>query len=80
MAVNRAGGVRAEPEDSGGDFDQRTLVVTTMGEDTLGLQVEALPGWLGGSIALAVTVAVLGSFLPAWLASRFDPSANMQEV
>ena len=57
-----------------------TLVVTAMGPDTLGLDVRALPGWLLGSVALAVTVAVLGSFLPAWLASRFDPSANMQEV
>ncbi|MDF1701264.1 MAG: ABC transporter permease [Planctomycetota bacterium] len=57
-----------------------TLVVTIMGPDTLGLQVRALPGWLGGSVLLAVTVAVLGSLLPAWLASRFDPSANMQEI
>ena len=57
-----------------------TVVVTAMGPDTLGLDVRALPGWLGFSVALAVAVAVLGSFLPAWLASRFDPSANMQEV
>ena len=57
-----------------------TVVVTTMGEDTLGLNVRALPGWLAGSVMLAVAVAVLGSFLPAWLASRFDPSANMQEI
>ncbi len=57
-----------------------TGVVTAMGPDTLGLQVRALPSWIAGSVALAVTVAVLGSLLPAWLASRFDPSANMQEI
>lgn len=57
-----------------------TAAVTTFGQETLGLNVRPLPVWLGGSVALAVAVAVLGSLLPAWLASRFDPSANMQEV
>ena len=46
----------------------------------LGLQVRALPSWLGVSLVLAVTVAILGSLLPAWIASRFDPSSNMQEI
>jgi ABC-type antimicrobial peptide transport system permease subunit len=57
-----------------------TLAVVILGPETLGLQVRALPSWLGTSIALAVGVAIIGSLLPAWLASRFDPSANMQEV
>ena len=57
-----------------------TLAVVVLGPQTLGLDVRALPGWLGTSILLSVTVAIIGSLLPAWLASRFDPSANMQEV
>jgi len=57
-----------------------TAVVIFLGPDTLGLQVRALPSWLGVSLVLAVTVAVLGSLLPAWIASRFDPSRNMQEI
>ncbi len=57
-----------------------TIVVVGFGPDILGIEVEALPVWLGLSVLLATVVAVLGSLLPAWLASRFDPSANMQEV
>ncbi|MDA1195739.1 MAG: ABC transporter permease [Planctomycetota bacterium] len=57
-----------------------TLAVVLIGPGTLGLDVRALPAWIGGSLLLAVSVAVLGSLLPAWLASRFDPSANMQEI
>ncbi len=57
-----------------------TLAVVILGPQTLGLDVQALPSWLGLAVVLATLVAVLGSLLPAWLASRFDPSANMQEV
>lgn len=57
-----------------------TLVVTIWGPDLLGHEVAALPKWLLLSVALATLVALVGSFLPAWLAARFDPSANMQEV
>lgn len=57
-----------------------TSVAILLGPDTLGLTVRALPSWLGFSVLLAVAVAILASLLPAWLASRFDPSANMQEV
>lgn len=57
-----------------------TAVVTLLGPDTLGLTVRALPSWLGISILLAVGVSILGSLLPAWMASHLDPCANMQEV
>ena len=57
-----------------------TLVVILMGPGTLGLRVRALPSWFLISLILSTVVAVIGSLLPAWLASRFDPSANMQEV
>jgi putative ABC transport system permease protein len=57
-----------------------TLVVILMGPGTLGLRVQALPSWFLISLGLSTVVAVIGSLLPAWLASRFDPSANMQEV
>jgi putative ABC transport system permease protein len=57
-----------------------TLAVVLLGPSVLGLDVQALPAWIGGAVLLATVVAVLGSLLPAWLASRFDPSANMQET
>lgn len=57
-----------------------TLFVILMGPGTLGLSVRALPEWLPISLGLATVVAVIGSLLPAWIASRFDPSANMQEL
>ena len=56
------------------------MTVVLLGPETLGLEVRALPSWLGTSVLLAVSVAIVGSLLPAWLASRFDPSSNMQEV
>jgi putative ABC transport system permease protein len=57
-----------------------TAAVVVLGPDVLGLSVRALPAWLPLSLGLATAVAVLGSLLPALLASRFDPSANLQEV
>jgi putative ABC transport system permease protein len=51
-----------------------------LGPGTLGIAVRPLPSFLAISAALATLVAVLGSLLPAYLASRFDPSANLQEV
>ena len=46
----------------------------------LGLAVRPLPVLLPVALALATAVAVLGSLLPAYLASRFDVSANLQET
>ncbi len=57
-----------------------TGAVVALGPSTLGLVVAPLPLFLALSVALAVAVAVLGSLLPAWLASRFDVSANLQET
>lgn len=57
-----------------------TIVVVLLGEPVLGLDVRALPAWAAGAVLLATLVAIAGSLLPAWLASRFDPSANMQET
>lgn len=57
-----------------------TLAAVLLGPGSLGLEVRPLPSFLGLSAALATAVAVVGSLLPAYLASRFDTSANLQEV
>jgi putative ABC transport system permease protein len=57
-----------------------TIAVVSAGPSLLQLDVRPLPSYLALSAALATAVAVLGSLLPAYLASRFDPSANLQEV
>jgi putative ABC transport system permease protein len=57
-----------------------TASVVLLGPRVLDLSVAALPEWLPLSLGLATAVAVLGSLLPALLAARFDPSANLQEV
>ncbi len=57
-----------------------TASAILFGPSVLGLEVSALPSWILISVALATLIAVVGSLLPAWLAARFDPSANMQEV
>jgi putative ABC transport system permease protein len=57
-----------------------TGAAVALGPRVLGLDVRPLAPLLGVSAALATVVAVLGSLLPAHLASRFDPSANLQEV
>lgn len=57
-----------------------TTAVVIFGPQVLGLPVRVLPIWLPLSLGLATAVAVLGSLLPALLAARFDPSANLQEV
>jgi putative ABC transport system permease protein len=57
-----------------------TITTVALGPKVLGLAIQPLPVFLAWSAGLATFVAVLGSILPAWLASRFDPSANLQEV
>ena len=57
-----------------------TAVVVGLGPSILGLDVGAMPSWIVISVALATVIAIVGSLLPAGLAARFDPSANMQEV
>jgi putative ABC transport system permease protein len=57
-----------------------TAAVVLLGRSTLGMEVAPLGAWLPLATGLATAVAVLGSLLPAWLAARFDPSANLQET
>jgi putative ABC transport system permease protein len=57
-----------------------TAAVVLMGRGMLGVEVAPLAAWLPLATGLATAVAVLGSLLPAWLAARFDPSANLQET
>jgi putative ABC transport system permease protein len=57
-----------------------TAAVVALGRSTLGMEVAPLGAWLPLATGLATAVAVLGSLLPAWLAARFDPSANLQET
>jgi putative ABC transport system permease protein len=57
-----------------------TITTVALGPSVLGLAIEPMATFLAWSAGLATFVAVLGSIVPAWLASRFDPSANLQEV
>jgi putative ABC transport system permease protein len=57
-----------------------TITTVALGPSVLGLTIEPMATFLAWSAGLATFVAVLGSIVPAWLASRFDPSANLQEV
>ena len=57
-----------------------TVGAVLLGPGSLGLDVRPLPSFLALSAGLATVIAVIGSLLPAYLASRFDASANLQEV
>ena len=71
--------IRAAPDRLPGILFGRVAEPKTL-KNRLHLDVRPLPSYLALSAALATAVAVLGSLLPAYLASRFDPSANLQEV
>ena len=51
-----------------------------LGPYLAGLSVRALPADLLGCVVLSAGVALLGSWLPARLASRIEPFSSMQEV
>lgn len=57
-----------------------TIAGSTLGADITGLEVRPIPALLATSLAVAVGTALLGAFLPAHLASRFEPQADLGET
>jgi len=57
-----------------------TVAGVIMGPELAGLDVPPVPIYLLWAVLLSVAAAVLGSIIPAWLAARIEPFANMQEV
>jgi len=57
-----------------------TVAGMTIGPDLTGLPVRPVPIYLLWAVLLSVTAALLGCLVPAWLAGRIEPFANMQEV
>ncbi len=61
-------------------FALGTIAGMTIGADLTGLVVRPVPSYLLYSVLLSVGIALLGSLIPAFLAARIEPFANMQEV
>jgi len=57
-----------------------TLAAVVLGPYLANLRVRAAVGLLPSAVLLSTGVALLGSWLPARLASRIEPFASMQEV
>jgi putative ABC transport system permease protein len=56
------------------------LIAYFLGPTLAGINVVPIPLLLLYSILLAAGIAVVGSLLPAYFASRFEPYSNMQEI
>jgi len=57
-----------------------TLAGTTLGADITGMRVWPVVSLLWVSLLVAVVTALLGAFLPAHLASRIEPQADLGET
>ena len=57
-----------------------TVAGMTIGTDLTGLTVKPVPMYFVYSVLLSVGIALLGCLVPAHLAARIEPFANMQEV
>ncbi len=57
-----------------------TIAGSTLGADITGLEVRPVASLLGTSLLVAVGTALLGAFLPAHLASRIEPQADLGET
>ena len=57
-----------------------SLAATQLGPQFVGMHVDVLWWLLPVACGLSAVVAVLGAVLPAWIAGRLEPFANMQEV
>lgn len=51
-----------------------------LGPQIAGINVQFIPNLLLWSVLLSVIIALLGSLLPAYLASKFEPFSNIQEI
>ena len=56
-----------------------TFAAIWLGPQFAGIQVSPLYYLLAISIAISVTISILGSAIPAWLAGKIEPFSNMQE-
>jgi len=57
-----------------------TVAGVILGPELAGLDVPPVPVYLLWAVLLSVAAAILGCLVPAWLAGRIEPFANMQEV
>ncbi len=57
-----------------------TIAGSTLGADITGLEVRPVGTLLASSLLVAVGTALLGAFLPAHLASRIEPQADLGET
>jgi len=53
---------------------------TQFGPQFVGMPVDVLWGLLPLACIVSIAVAILGTLVPAWIAGRIEPVANMQEV
>jgi putative ABC transport system permease protein len=57
-----------------------TTAGVILGPQLAGLDVPPVPIYLLWAVLLSLAAALLGTLVPAWLAARIEPFANMQEV
>ena len=57
-----------------------TAAGVILGPELAGLHVPPVPIYLLWAVLLSLAAALLGTLVPAWLAARIEPFANMQEV
>jgi len=57
-----------------------SLIAYFLGPSLAGMHVAPIPVLLLYSTLLAAGISILGSLLPAYFASRFEPYSNMQEI
>lgn len=57
-----------------------TLAGVFLGPYLANINVHPVPILLAWSILIAVTISIIGSIIPAWLAGKIEPFSTMQEV
>ena len=57
-----------------------TLAAVILGPQLAGLSVSAVPAYFPWSLAVAVAIALVGSWYPTFRATRLDPASIMQET
>ena len=61
-------------------FIAGALIAYFLGPYLAGINVVPVPVLLLYSVVLATSIAIIGSLLPAYFASKFEPFSNMQEI
>jgi len=57
-----------------------TLAGVWLGPQLANLSVNPIPGLIGLSLLISVSVSIIGSLIPAYLAGKIEPFSNMQEA